>query len=80
MFEFNFNKAVFAKFLFYEHPHTAHLDSEFMSIGYHILEDKDLSVKFFSKTSSLYKYQHIIKCLLFNPNCAMVKYTVVLLE
>lgn len=57
MFEFDFNKAVFAKFLFYEHPQTKHLDSEFMSTRNPVLEDKDSHFKIFFPNSRLYKYQ-----------------------
>lgn len=57
MFEFSFNKAVSAKFLFYEHPQTKLLDSEFMSTRYHVLDYKDLTFKIVSKISSLCKYQ-----------------------
>lgn len=54
---FEFNMAVFAKFLFYEYPQTKLLDSEFMSARQHVLEYKDLPSKIFSKNSSLCKYQ-----------------------
>lgn len=39
MFEFSFNKTVFANFLFYE-LQTEFLDSEFMSTRHHVLEKK----------------------------------------
>lgn len=57
MFEFRFNKAVFAKFLFYEHPQTKLLDSEFMSTRHYVLDYKDLPFKIVSKISNLGKYQ-----------------------
>lgn len=57
MFEFDFNKAIFAKFLFYEHPQTKHLVSEFMSTRHPFLEDKNSPFKIFSPNSRLYKYQ-----------------------
>lgn len=55
MFEFTFNIAVFAKFLFYEHPQTKPLDSEFLSARQHVLKYKDLPSKIFSENSSLCK-------------------------
>lgn len=79
MLEFNFNKAAFAKFLFYVPSQTKHLQSEFMSTKYLVLEDKDLTFKIFSKTSILYKYQQILNCLLFNSNNIMVSFVYSLL-